>query len=321
MKRVCIALVAVLLVAAVCPGFASSGWLKYKNSPTSKDINAVTMVNADLGWAVGYWGEILRYRNGKWNVFYTWPTEYLQDVDFGNARFGMAVGNDGAGAVFNGTAWKSAAIPTTADMYGVNVPPGQNTVAWAVGQNGNVWRWSGGANGYWSRWNLGITAQLHDVYFSSDTDGWLCGNRGRVFHFTGEKWSAVNAATTANFHCIYALSANNVWAGGGGGTLFHYEGVSWVRTATPTTNAIREMAFNGPIDGWAVCDGGVVLRYNGIEWKKVAIDPPTSENFSGMYMVNTSTGWAVGQNGTIYEYRNFPAVTPTSLGKVKALFD
>jgi hypothetical protein len=29
----------------------------------------------------------------------------------------------------------------------------------------------------------------------------------------------------------------------------------------------------------------------------------------------------VGQNGTIYEYRNFPGVEPTSLGKVKALFD
>jgi photosystem II stability/assembly factor-like uncharacterized protein len=279
------------------------------------------MVNATTGWAVGYWGEILRYRNARWSVFYSWPTEYLQDVDFGTANFGMAVGKGGAGAVFNGTIWKSAAVPTTADMFGVNVPPGQNSVAWAVGAAGNLWRWSGGANGYWSRWNVGITAPLHDVYFSSMTDGWFCGNRGRVSHFAGAQWSAVNAATTADFFCIYALSENNVWAGGTGGTLFHYEGVSWVRTATPTTNTIREMAFNGPIDGWAVCDGGVVLRYDGISWKKVTTKPATTENFSGMYMVDTQTGWAVGQNGTIYEYRNYAAVAPSSLGKVKALFE
>lgn len=321
MKRVCFTVITALFTAAVCSSFASSGWTEYANSPTSKDINAVTMVNATNGWAVGYWGEILRYRNGKWVIFFTQATEYLQDVDFGNANFGIAVGYKGAGVVFNGTTWKSAALPTTANMWGVNVPPGQNTVAWAVGSGGNVYRWSGGANGYWSRVNIGITAPLHDVNFSNETDGWLCGNRGRVFHFTGEKWSAVNAATTQDFFCIYALSGNNVWAGGTNGHLFHYEGVSWVRTATPTTATIREMAFNGPTDGWAVCDGGIVLRYNGVEWKTVDIEPPTTESFSGMYLVNAQTGWAVGKNGMIYEYRNFPAVTPTSLGKVKALFE
>lgn len=319
MKRVCFAVVAGLF-AATCLSFASSGWIAYENSPTTKDINAVTMLNANNGWAAGYWGEILRYRNGIWTINYTVDTEYLQDIDFGLASFGLTVGADGNGAVFNGTNWKPAAIPTSADMWGLCIPPGQNSVAWAVGGAGNVWRWSGGANGYWSRWNLGTTVPLHDVNFSSPTDGWLCGNTGRVFHFAGDKWTAVNATTTANFHCIYALSANNVWAGGTGGNLFHYEGVSWVRTATPTTAIIREMAFNGPTDGWAVCDTGVVLRYNGVEWTKVETNPPTTQDFSGMCMVNTQTGWAVGKNGTIYQYRNFPGVAPTSLGKVKALF-
>jgi len=320
MKRVCLTLIAAFMIAAIFPSLASSGWYEYENSPTSKDINAVTMVDADTGWAVGYWGEILRYRNKRWTVFYTWPTEYLQDVDFGAKNFGMAVGKGGDGAVFNGTTWKSAAVPTTADMWGVAVPPGQNGVAWAVGASGNCWRWSGGANGYWSRWNLGIVARLHDIYFSSESDGWICGNRGRVLHFANAQWSTVNAATTADLFCIYALSSNNVWAGGTGGNLFHYEGVSWVRTATPTTNTIREMAFNGPTDGWAVCDGGVILRYDGVEWKKVDINPPTTQNFSGMYMVNNETGWAVGQSGTIYEFTLTHAVEPTSVGKVKTLF-
>jgi photosystem II stability/assembly factor-like uncharacterized protein len=317
MKRVCLT-IAVAIVVAACFSYASSGWLKYK-SPTEKDINAVTFVNENTGWAVGYWGEILRYRNGRWNINYTWPTQYFQDVDFGTANFGLAVGDQGNGAVFNGTKWKFAGMETKRNIWGVVIPPGQNSVAWAVGERGTVFRWTGGRTGSWSSWNIGTLAALHDVHFSSPNDGWLCGNNGRVYHFAESEWTQVSASTTTNFHCIYALSQNNVWAGGASGHLFHYEGVSWVRVATPTTAAIREMSFTGPTEGWAACDDGVILRYDGVSWEKVKTKPATSESFSGLFMLGGTHGWAVGTNGTIYEYRNFPGVDPASVGRIKAL--
>ena len=164
-----------------------------------------------------------------------------------------------------------------------------------------------------------LLAVLHDVHFSGPDDGWLCGNNGKVYHFAESAWSQISAATTTNFHCIYALSENNVWAGGGSGRIFHYEGVSWVRVATPTTTAIREMAFTSPTEGWAACDDGVILHYDGVSWKKFDVSPATSESFSGLYMVDGKHGWAVGTNGVIYEYRNFPSVTPASVGRIKAL--
>lgn len=317
MKRVCMTIV-VAVTATACFTYASSGWLQHK-TPTEKDINAVTFVNDNNGWAVGYWGEILRYRNGRWVINYTWPTQYFQDVAFGTANFGLAVGYQGSGAVFNGVKWKFAGMPTNRNILGVVIPPGQNSVAWAVGERGTVFRWTGGNKGAWSRWDIGVLAVLHDVHFSNPDDGWLCGNNGKVFHFANAKWTAVSAATTTNFFCIYALSENNVWAGGAGGYIFHYEGVSWVRVVTPTTAAIREMAFTAPTEGWAVCDDGVILRYDGVGWKKYETIPPTSESFSGLYMVDGTHGWAVGTTGTIYEYRNFPGVTPASVGRIKAL--
>jgi photosystem II stability/assembly factor-like uncharacterized protein len=317
MKRVCLTIVVAVVVAA-CFGYASSGWLQYK-SPTEKDINAVTFVNDNTGWAVGYWGEILRYRNGNWNINFTWPTPYFQDVAFGTTNFGLAVGYQGSGAVFNGTKWKGADLPTTRNIYGVAIPPGQNLVAWAVGERGTVFRWTGGNTGAWSSWNIGALATLHDVHFSGPDDGWLCGNNGKVYHFAESEWSQVSAVTTTNFHTIYALSENNVWAGGGSGRIFHYEGVSWVRVATPTTAAIREIAFTGPTEGWAACDDGVILHYDGVSWKKFEISPATEESFSGLFMVDGTHGWAVGTNGIIYEYRNFPGVEGSSLGRIKAL--
>jgi len=286
-------------------------------SPTDFDINAIAAVTDNNVWAVGYWGEILHYTNKEWKIYKTWPTNYLQDVSFGTANFGMAVGYHGTGCYFDGTAWTAANVPTTRDLFAVAVPPDSSGIAWAAGSGGQLWRW----NGAWSRWNLGVTYPFHDIYFSSGTDGWLCGDNGRIFHFTGTAWNSVSTTTSDDFYCIYALSANNCWVGGTNGSLYHYEGVTWVKTYTPTNSTIREMAFNGPIDGWAVCDGGVVLKYDGVEWRKVDIYPPTTRDFSGMVMINVKHGWAVGKNGIIYEYRNFPGVSPTSLGKVKSLFN
>ncbi len=319
MNRGCAVVIVVTLAAGVCSSYATSRWTKYENSPTQGDINAVSLLDANNGWAVGDRGEILRFKNGNWSIFYTWPTEYLQTVDFGNANFGMAVGHKGAGAVFNGTTWKSAAIPATANMWGVAIPPGQNTVAWAVGSGGNVWRWNGGANGYWNRRNLGTTYNLRDVHFTSPTEGWLCGDGGRVYYFKGT-WTAVNAPTLVDFYCIYALSANNAWVGGTNGSLYHYDGVSWARVYTPTSQTIPDMSFPHTVAGWAVCDGGTILRYKDGRWKKESINPPTNKDFSGIDMVSAKNGWAVGAGGIIYEYRSFPAVSPTSLGRVKALF-
>ncbi len=318
MKKLSI-LISITLLLSVSTGWAALGaWLKYDASPTTKDINALKMVTASNGWAVGYWGEVLHYDGVTWSIYTTWPVQYLQDVDFSGADFGFAVGYAGACIQYNGANWSSMGIPSSQSFNAVGIPPGQANVAWAGGGNGHLWRWSGGV---WSQVSLGTTRIIHDIYWSSASDGWLCGDYGIVYHYGGTSWSAVSAFTSTTFYCIYALSPTNVWVGGSGGRLYHYEGYTWAQVSTPTSNAIREMAFNGANDGWAVCDKGTVIHYDGVGWSIINISPPTTENFSGMNMLGTTGGWAVGTAGTIYEYRNNPDVAPTSLGRVKAMFN
>jgi photosystem II stability/assembly factor-like uncharacterized protein len=319
MKGVFAFVIVVTLAAGVCSSYATSRWTKYQSSPTGGDLNAVTLLDANNGWAVGDSGLILRLREGKWSFFYTWPTQSLEDVAFGGPNFGLAVGYRGTGCVFNGTKWKFAGMETTRNIWGVAIPPGQNSVAWAVGEHGTVFRWTGGRTGAWSSWPTGTTYNLRDVHFNGPTDGWLCGDGGRVYYFKGT-WTPVNAPTLVDFYCIYALSANDVWVGGTNGTIYHYDGVSWTRVNTPTSKTVRDMSFSRTTAGWAVCDGGTILRYKDGRWKKESINPPTSEDFSGTYMVSSRKGWAVGTGGILYEYRRFPAVSPASLGRVKALF-
>ncbi|UCH78834.1 MAG: hypothetical protein JSU81_02470 [Candidatus Coatesbacteria bacterium] len=303
------------LAAGVCACHATSWWTKYENYPTEGDINAVALHDAENGWAVGEWGNILRLQEGGWSLFKTWPTQALYGVAFGGPAFGMTVGYRGAACYFDGTRWFAANIPTTQNMFAVAVPPGQNSVAWAVGANGNVWRWSGA----WSRWNSGTTYNLRDVHFTGPTEGWLCGDAGRVYYFNGT-WVPVNAPTAADFYCIHGLSAADVWVGGTNGTLYHYDGAAWARVHTPTGETIRDLSFLRATAGWAACDGGTILQYKYGQWNKESTNPPTRENFNGICMASVGKGWAVGGGGTIYEYRRFPEVSPTSLGRVKALF-
>jgi len=303
-----------LVVVFTAPAFG--GWRSFP-TPTTKDINAVKVVSAGEAWAVGYWGEILHYANGSWTIYHNWMTPFLQDVDFNAPNFGVAVGADGSCAFFRGSSWVWEGITSNRDMYAVGIPRNQTEEAWAAGENGELWRWYGGV---WTRVNLNTTHNIHDLFWSATGyDGWLVGDLGLCYHNSGSGWVDVNIlGTTTHFYCINALAANNVWVGGAGGKLYHWEGVAWAPVATPTAKAIREMAFNGPTDGWAVCDGGVILHYNGVEWSAVTSTPPTAADFSGLSMWSAQSGWAVGGDGTIYEYRNYPNVTPSSLGRVKA---
>lgn len=315
MKHVRVAFLCALVGAVA--SYGTSGWREYGSAPTNKDIFAVRLVTPASGWAVGYWGEVLRYDGTRWYTYLTWPVEFLQDVDFGAPNFGFAVGARGVAIRWDGTRWHENSVPTSANLYAVGVPPGQTSVAWAAGAGGEVWRWSGGV---WTRENVNITRDIHDFHWSSAEDGWLCGNYGTVYHYYDGAWHAVNAWTSTNFYCIYALSPYNVWVGGDAGRLYHYEGFQWALTYTPVNAAIREMAFTSPIDGWAVCDDGYVIHYDGYNWTRAIINPPTTRSFCGLAMLSAEVGWAVGKTGMMYYYTPNVNVTGTSLGRVKALY-
>jgi photosystem II stability/assembly factor-like uncharacterized protein len=312
MKRVFAFVTVATLAAGVCASYATSWWTKCQNSPTEGDINAVSLLDANNGRAVGDWGLILRLQAGKWSIFHTWPTQSLHDVSFGTANFGMAVGYRGSGCFFNGTRWIAANIPTTLNMFAVAFLSGSPNTAWAVGERGGVWRW----NGAWSRWPIGTTANLRDIHFNS-TNGWICGDNGLVYHFSGSMWNAVNISTSEDLYCIFADSTNDFWVGGTNGYLYHSR---WGRINTPTNATIRDLSFPDVNVGWAVCDGGTILRCDGGQCKKECTNPPTNKDFYGIDMASARKGWAVGAGGIIYEYRRFPAVSPASLGRVKALF-
>ena len=236
-NRVKSVVMAVLLTA----GVASAGWNEYPGRPTQNNLYAVDMLSEGEGWAVGYWGIILKCQGNVWAVDRNWPNAtYLYDVDFKSSEFGMAVGSGGKAIKYQNGLWSEAAgLPTAGTFYGVSLPPGTENVAWAVGNGGRLYKY---ANNEWTQVSLGTTVSLNDVHFRSANYGWVCGANGNTWRYDGSTWTNFKASTT-NLYCIFAVQLGNVWAGGDNGKIYHFEGVNWSVVATPTTARVRSLYF------------------------------------------------------------------------------
>lgn len=91
--RVLALAVLVVLVLAAVPTANAQGTWSTVVSPTSSNLNSVSMVSADEGWAVGDAGTILHYANRIWTPVTPSPTPNpLYSVSMVSAGEGWAVG-------------------------------------------------------------------------------------------------------------------------------------------------------------------------------------------------------------------------------------
>jgi photosystem II stability/assembly factor-like uncharacterized protein len=110
-----------------------------QTSGTVRALNSVFPVNANLVYAVGDTGTILRTTNGgaNWVTKTSGTTSNLNSVWFFNAATGFAVGD--AGKVFrtvdSGNTWASVSSPTMEKLLGLTFYSGRG---YAVGANGTL---------------------------------------------------------------------------------------------------------------------------------------------------------------------------------------
>ena len=142
------------------PAFIWYGWavgdsgtiLHYSNStdswtetesPTSAQLNDVSVVGANDAWAVGSHWTIIHWNGTDWQNK-TCPKTgygYLTAIDMVNATDGWAMGYNGTILHWNGTTWNEVASPTTETLYSVFMVDAND--GWAVGKNGTILHWTG----------------------------------------------------------------------------------------------------------------------------------------------------------------------------------
>ena len=281
--------------------------------PTDKDLNAVHMVSAAEGWAVGgelnprtelYEGVILHYDGAQWTVETELERISLDSVSMVSSEEGWAVGqkrsrpsarDEGVILHYDGTGW---AILSEDDLFPLLPPLPLRAVhmvspdeGWAVGGQFNSSLQQDEAvilhyhDGRWSLYDFQPHKILNGIDMVSADDGWIVGNQAYQVWYKGG------------------------WAGAGDS--------KWIGV----TKAIHAVSLASPTCGWSVADGPMnVLKYDGQchqnehdcrWWPEQTWDPirntTVSESLRAVCMVSETDGWAVGDadpyiHGTILHF-------------------
>lgn len=154
------------------------------------------------------------------------------------------------------------------------------------------------------------------VQFKDDKTGWVVGNKGLMAHSRdgGQSWVKEKGVTEGALYAITFID-NEGWVVGQQGIILHTGdgGRIWERQESNSKASLMGVFFLDNQRGVAIGEGGTILNTcdGGKIWGKNPLDlasilPETlfergisSLNFYGVFFLNPSQGWIVGDSGVV----------------------
>ena len=293
--------------AAASVSTGDTGWLWQNPRPQGDPVNAIDLVDANLGFAVGGQsylyngtfggGMVLRTTDGgaTWTTVAHTPHP-LRSVCFVSPSLGWAVcGSDvlgsGAGEVMKtadgGTSWTAQAAGTQEPLAAVCFTDARN--GWAVGgrdfdgygeptqvivhtgDGGETW-----TQQYFRPETDETEGALTAADFVDATKGWAVSADGEILATTdgGRNWTSQFTREDAGFQDVAFADARHGWAVGG--AILHTAdgGAHWTRQDADTAAGLLAVAASDQSTACAVGRQGIVLRTtdSGLHWTTVSVD-------------------------------------------------
>lgn len=303
------------------PGQA--GW--YRQSPGAENgLSGVSFVDAEHGWAVSTYREILHTVDGgdiweQQDDGQYYPHQY-NDVHFVDTETGWVVGHGWSlgGTILHttdaGMTWVEQepdsdyefmkvyfvdalhgwAVGGFVDLYGSN----HRRVIEHTSDGGDTWEGQ-----HWQSYRYPLVS----VHFADVSNGWAVGGPGYILHTTngGGTWVEQNSGTTSYLQDVCFVDANIGWCVGDDGLLLHTTdgGDHWQAQSAGMSAEFRSVFFADAATGWiAGVDYSAllpVILYTedaGANWE--AQDPGTGSDLvvlKDICFVDVNHGWVAGQ--------------------------
>ncbi len=198
---------------------------------------------------------------------------------------------------------------------------------WACSSK-KVYRWDG------SSWRAEgpshPVGHFYDVKFFDRNYGFLVGEFYNHHRYVSGTWHRVSVPDGEGFLSVSIVAADNVWAGGGLlgwmiAKIGHYRGSSWTFYDFPELIQVRAISMADNAFGWAAAIdenfcGNILYRWDGSRWYRVACPVSNDYSINDVVTISRDDAWACCIAGYFLRYRSGPGVTPTSLGRIKAIF-
>lgn len=176
---------------------------------------------------------------------------------------------------------------------------------WACGRSGTLIHYF---DGEWRNESDSTLSQydLYSMFFVSQDDGWIGagkGNTGTIFHYNGNSWQLIYETTSGPVRSVHFSSPDDGWAVSED-SVFHFNGTSWIGIwePPPTILYLVDIFSSSPNSVWVLGRGSssqYFLHFDGISWSLDSV--PTPFFLNSIFFTDYSTGWAVGDAGTIYK--------------------
>jgi photosystem II stability/assembly factor-like uncharacterized protein len=288
---------------------ADRGWLPQSAGVTA-NLNGVFFLHDGFnGWAVGDNGTVLHTNSGgeSWALQSSGTLQSLRSVYFTSDQEGWAVGRNGVivHTTNAGQHWTATANSGTSQHLN-SVWFATPDTGWAVGAGGVVLR----TGNHGVSWQLSTptASELTGVSFVGTRDGWAVGDAGIILgtHDGGLSWFTVvpNVALTG-LRGVARPSIRRANAVGAAGaaprTVAAADSANWLVGNVGSDYDLYAVNFPSEDVGYAVGanGGGAILRTadGGQTWS--AQGGHTALRLNGVFFVNDTRGWVVGQSGTI----------------------
>jgi photosystem II stability/assembly factor-like uncharacterized protein len=218
-------------------------------------------------------------------------------------------------STFAQTIWNSVGQTMTGDL---------NSVFFVSSDKG----WIGGDGGYlslttnggmlWMRQSVNISANINEIYFRNDDNGYILAGKQVFATNNGSTWSEQRILSASNFietepefYSIRFADKKHGWIVGSvskddtviDSLVVESEdgGQTWRRIIVPTKEELIHLDFVNEKNGWIVGVNGLILSTpdGGATWQKQKSD--TTSTIFNIDFRNENEGFAVGEKGLILQ--------------------
>lgn len=280
----------------------NGAWVSSQASSSGTAIYGLGGVGDEV-FAVGSSGALSRWGGSSWVVQISNDTDNrdLHDVWVFPDTTAIAVGDDGAIVKWDGAKWTTVdaqgPLNRLADLRcvaGIWRGADSGPLLFAAGMEGLALVSGGVAGDAWVDTAIGLTADLLDVWVSSDS-ALAVGEGGVALSLRPGGWSGEETGTTANLTSLWRRG-NEWFAAGESGTVLRRSAAGWEDISTPTADDWYGVtATAGAV--WVVGEKGRVMRRTSNEW--TAESTPFVGIWRDVCPLSNGSLLAVGDNGAV----------------------
>lgn len=317
-----------LILVSVC--HLNAQWQKL-NTNTNNEIYDISFVDEDRGWAVGYYGTVLRTQDGgnTWLPQSFFNNSDLYSVHFINKDTGFIAGYAGFYRSINGgVSWNTIPLSGTSSTF-KHVEFIDSAIGFVTGNDNQIFKTTDRGN-TWLQQTVNTpnsnNLPVSDISFPSLDTGYACleaYNWGYLKTIDGgATWNEDTIGPITgwtNFAALHFTTVNRGFMAGwyiGAFSETIDGGVSW---STPSIGNfdLYDVSFN-TTDGMAVGTNGTAIRTQdgGDTWNPVIIDSVNNYNLNTIEFTPAGALYIGGSNGSIYRLPTVVSVSKYDLSSL-----